>query len=755
MAQSIYCPNPLCQAANPVEHRSCQTCKTAIPHHYLWLPNSRGIAGKQSGDLVDERYLILRSQVVLDTKPSNVPLFVEEIDNWAIRYAELFPYKAHIPQIYGYLNHENQLYGLLENNAVYQSDATLSNGTAIAGRLMPDIASCWNTANLERQVAWISQIFSLWQPLGLLGLTETLLKPELIRVDGENVRFLNLESDQTANPSLADFAVLWGDLLDWGNSTFWSGIANEMIQGQIVNSDQVLSLLDQEMRMIHLSSGSSTFNVDIATLTDRGPSRTENQDACYPASNTYSQLKAGDRPWLVVCDGVGGHEGGSLASKLAISTIERYLDSVDLETCLSDDVEIAMEKAILAANDVICERNDRESREAKQRMGTTVVIAYIRHNQLFLSHVGDSRAYRITNSGCYQITVDDDLASREAIYGSAFYREALQYPGTGALTQALGMSASTQLQPTSQRFWLTESSVFLLCSDGLSDFDLVDRIWAAEIRPVLHDRAQLKLACQRLVAIANAQNGHDNVTVGLLHIMRPEPTVASQPNNPTVAVAADQPANGNAVKLPATRVATISPNRANWLKVSLLSCLLLGLIGGGSFIWWRGQQQAASTQPVATPVPTATSLATVDAETLQQVNQILEVKPGPVALALLPQPPDPNNRELPIKTGDLAPGTIVQVKGQTITQNQENWLMLKVCSVPFGPTAEPTTVLSVAAEGWQQLQRVATQVTLPATLLPAQLGNCDPAGTIPPAPAPVPVAPGIPSPLPVSPNQAQ
>jgi serine/threonine protein phosphatase PrpC len=708
------------------------------------------MAGGKPNELVSDRYLIIKPQILLDTKPSHTPIFIHEVDDLATRYAELFPYRSQVPQIYGYIQHGEQFYELLENNAIYPAEATTKTGQLLTGQLMPEIAVVWDNTNLEHQLAWVRQIFQLWQPVGRLGLTESLLRPDLIRVDGATVHLLHLELDQTTNPALSDFAIVWGDLLDWANNPFWGEVARKMIQGEIVNSDQLLTLLDLKIHMIHLADGSQTFEVDIATLTNRGPSRSENQDACFPASESYLQLRSTDKPWLLVCDGIGGHEGGSLASKLAVTTIEQYLATINIEQFSAEEVEATLEKAIFAANDVICDRNDREQRQSKQRMGTTAVLAYVRHNQLFITHVGDSRAYRVTHSGCRQVTVDDDLASREAIYGSAFYREALQYPGTGALTQALGMAESTQLQPTTQRFWLTESCVFLLCSDGLSDFDLVDRIWANELKPVLNrglspagtPQSELFPACQRLVNLANEQNGHDNVTVGLLHVIRPEAGAAPQPVSTVVTrVAVARSAPVSTIKT--TRVATI-PRRSSWLKITLFSLLGLGVFGGLGLAWWRSR--LAGLPP--TIAPTTIPVAPIDVEKLQQVNQILQVKPGPVPLSLLPKP-DPSNQQVPVKIGNLVPGTIVQVTDQLTSDSQENWLKLKICSVPAEAKALPEAVLGNGVEGWQAIGLIATQVTLVPS--PTPIGSC--AATVVPPTAPTPT--DSPTPLPATPNQAQ
>jgi len=170
---------------------------------------------------------------------------------------------------------------------------------------------------------------------------------------------------------------------------------------------------------------------------------------------------------VVVCDGIGGHEGGNIASNLAIAIVQQRLQTALLAAALDDPVALTLElkRTAIAANDTIVQRNDTEHRHDRQRMGTTLVMALGRNHELYLTHVGDSRAYRITRTGYHQVTLDDDLASREVRMGYGLYRDALQQPSSGSLVQALGMNAS-MLHPTVQRFFLDEECLFLLCSDG-------------------------------------------------------------------------------------------------------------------------------------------------------------------------------------------------------------------------------------------------------------------------------------------------
>jgi protein phosphatase len=101
--------------------------------------------------------------------------------------------------------------------------------------------------------------------------------------------------------------------------------------------------------------------------------------------------------------------------------------------------------------------------------------------------------------------------------GYLLYRDAIQYPNAGALVQALGMSSATNLYPTVQRLIIDQDCVFLLCSDGLSDYDRVEQYWDSEILPLLQGEKTVTAVGESLLQLANQKNGHDNSTIALVY----------------------------------------------------------------------------------------------------------------------------------------------------------------------------------------------------------------------------------------------
>ncbi|MDJ0737004.1 MAG: protein phosphatase 2C domain-containing protein [Nostocaceae cyanobacterium] len=533
-AATLYCPNELCQAPNPLTHKFCQRCSSALPKVYLWVMGGELKVGSP-GEILADRYLIISNSVVFDTKPGLEPQSPELETLQELRpYLRLFPYRLHVPQVYGVLTLTNgsspKEILLLEKAPIY------INGTPNQVQPYSELTSAWGNATAMRQLHWLWQIANIWQPLASEGVASSLLAQGLLRVEGPLVRLLELKSDGETPPSLSQLGEFWqGSLLPNikpGIAEFSSQICQDLIQGKIRSPEQLVNILDKGLSEV---GRSLQIKVTIATKTDTGPRRQRNEDSCYPPSGSNITKPPQTSALAIVCDGIGGHEGGNVASNLAIETMQQQLqdvatlpsDHIDALTVLTD-----LERAAAKANDKISEQNDNEHRQGRQRMGTTLVMGLPIGHEIYIAHVGDSRAYWITRQGCYQVTLDDDVASREVRLGYAVYREVVNQPGSGSLVQALGMSPSNSLHPTAQRFILDEDSVFLLCSDGLSDFDRVEQHWETEILPILSGKLSVSEATNRLVEIANTQNGHDNVTIALLHCQVPssQPKISVSPS---------------------------------------------------------------------------------------------------------------------------------------------------------------------------------------------------------------------------------
>jgi protein phosphatase len=230
--------------------------------------------------------------------------------------------------------------------------------------------------------------------------------------------------------------------------------------------------------------------------TDVGRRRPHNEDTIFAAAGLF-----------VVCDGMGGHQAGEVASRLATEAIARFVshstNDPDLtwpcgfDPRLSDDAN-RLRTGILLANRTVF--GESIASDDYRGMGTTVVAALVPAGgtEMTYGHIGDSRLYLIRGDAMTQLTEDDSLPSAD---GSSM---------KNVLTKALGVQETVEFEVASAT--LAVGDIALLCSDGLTNM-LPD----PAIRAIVAAHAgNLKEACRQLVAAANAEGGRDNISVVLV-----------------------------------------------------------------------------------------------------------------------------------------------------------------------------------------------------------------------------------------------
>jgi protein phosphatase len=471
------------------------------------------------GELIDNRYLVKQPQIVLDTKPAQAPQAPDEPPSWISLYLKLLPFHLHIPQVYGYIPSPDERLNMDIWLLEYGTIPLDQTGELIYPELLPTLAEVWSQASDLRQIHWLWQMAKLWHPLQRKAVVSSLLNPSLTRVNDQLLQLLELSKDEATAPNLKDLGAFWTGLIPTAAANiqdFLVSLTQELESGDLDRPESLIAILDYALQ--HYGGGQER-SYEIFTCTDTGLLREHNEDACYPPTNQAITLAHGQNPLAIVCDGIGGQEGGEIAAQLAIKTLSREINpspTTNIEI-YPDSYSLILEQAIRVTNDLISQRNDQESRQDRQRMGTTLVMAFAQAQEMYAAHVGDSRIYWITAHSCHQVTVDDDLASREVKLGYLLYCDAIQYPNAGALVQALGMSSANNLHPTVQRLIIDQDCVFLLCSDGLSDYDRVEQYWDSEIVPLLRGEKNVTAVGESLLQLANQKNGHDNSTIALVY----------------------------------------------------------------------------------------------------------------------------------------------------------------------------------------------------------------------------------------------
>ncbi|NJP09170.1 MAG: serine/threonine phosphatase [Leptolyngbyaceae cyanobacterium RU_5_1] len=265
------------------------------------------------------------------------------------------------------------------------------------------------------------------------------------------------------------------------------------------------------------------FNLEEIGRTDVGRQRDHNEDYFgIETQVTKVESPSGKtihaRNLYILCDGMGGHAGGEVASALAVDTVRKFFKEKWQETPFPNtganrlpDVA-TLSQAVLLANQAIYDVNQQNARSGSGRMGTTLVMLLIYDTEVAVAHVGDSRLYRYTRKrGMEQITVDHEVGQRE-IQRGVDPEVAYARPDAYQLTQALGPRDEHFVKPDVQFFELNEDMLLLLCSDGLSDNDLLEKHWESHVQPLLSSQTNLDKGVSQLIELANRYNGHDNVT---------------------------------------------------------------------------------------------------------------------------------------------------------------------------------------------------------------------------------------------------
>lgn len=200
----------------------------------------------------------------------------------------------------------------------------------------------------------------------------------------------------------------------------------------------------------------------------------------------------------IAADGMGGHDNGKTASKMACDLI---LQNVQQGR--------AVEQAIYGAHASILECAIRVG--AKRGMGTTLVLAKLEGKYLDVWWVGDSRAYLQAGTTLKQLTHDHSKIQELLDLKLISEEEAKTHPQRHVITRSLGMSSSKQFGADHKRIELAKQSKVLICSDGLSN-ELND----SDIHQILTSRSSLQKQAEKLIQLSNDMGGRDNITVLLL-----------------------------------------------------------------------------------------------------------------------------------------------------------------------------------------------------------------------------------------------
>jgi len=239
--------------------------------------------------------------------------------------------------------------------------------------------------------------------------------------------------------------------------------------------------------------------LNIVSLTDIGLIRSSNQDSFKTSS------VSNDLAWAVVCDGMGGANGGSVASRLAVKIISESINSkFNSDNKMSDEeIKNVLISAAYQANSIIYDRALVD--ESLSGMGTTVVAAIVKPDKIYLINAGDSRAYLITKTEVTQITKDHSIVQDMLDCGEITSKEARNHPRKNIITRALGADKFIDVDYFEVTF--DKENTLLMCTDGFSNYMENDKIFT------LAKNTNFEFLAREAVTLAKGAGGSDNITV--------------------------------------------------------------------------------------------------------------------------------------------------------------------------------------------------------------------------------------------------
>lgn len=230
---------------------------------------------------------------------------------------------------------------------------------------------------------------------------------------------------------------------------------------------------------------------------DIGKAREMNQDAYYASqpSDTVGLY--------IVADGMGGYNGGEVASTLAVTATKNYIESnfAEIEHT-KEKLQELVKSAIEYANMLVYEKS-KEVQEL-EGMGTTIEVALVHNNRVYIGHIGDSRIYRIRKHFIRKLTTDHSYVENLVKDGTISRDEAVHHPKKNMLTKALGCTSFVEPDIAVKGF--LKDDILVLTSDGLTNM-----VNDEELYKIITDN--IEIATDKLIDEANNAGGLDNITV--------------------------------------------------------------------------------------------------------------------------------------------------------------------------------------------------------------------------------------------------
>lgn len=235
----------------------------------------------------------------------------------------------------------------------------------------------------------------------------------------------------------------------------------------------------------------------IYSKTDTGMVREINEDAIYISKDEDVNL-------YIIADGMGGYKGGEVASQKSVEYAKKYIiNNYEITFNTDEDILKLINGAVEYANMLILE--EKKDGEEYSKMGSTIGIALVIKDRLYIAHAGDSRIYRLRNTNLRRLTKDHSYVQKLVDDGTIKEEDKDNHPDKNMITKAIGMSTIVQPDLSVQK--LISKDKLILCTDGLTNYIKDD-----ELKNILLDE-DIEDPAKYLVDLANERGGADNISV--------------------------------------------------------------------------------------------------------------------------------------------------------------------------------------------------------------------------------------------------
>jgi serine/threonine protein phosphatase PrpC len=263
--------------------------------------------------------------------------------------------------------------------------------------------------------------------------------------------------------------------------------------------------------------GKPKMYVETASKTDMGMVRSNNEDSLFTIDESGSiNSRFNSIGLYIIADGMGGHQGGEIASKIATQVVSAtILDNLTNISKSQNPLSIVKE-AIEKASKEICDVAG--TRQELHSMGTTITMGLRLENELYIGHVGDSRAYLVRGQEIERLTADHSLIAHLLKEGTITPEEARTHPNRGVILRCLGLSGKVSVDSYYQdgkeaKLLLKNNDRIIFCSDGLTDCVTDDEIYNYVTK--FQTTGEV---CEKLIELSNIRGGEDNISVIVVRV---------------------------------------------------------------------------------------------------------------------------------------------------------------------------------------------------------------------------------------------